>query len=119
MGGMTVAKEMIAIRVDPEWRALLDELMSLEGRDRSDTLRELVADGLRLRMREHSTPIDRCYISGTPDHAVRIYREFLDAVASELGIAGVLGNKHVLMPTPGGDGSDYIPVWTRDRAGQT
>lgn len=84
-------KDMIGLRLSPDAIHCLVERMVSDGTSKTDSIVNMIADGLRLRMLEACIS-RRLVCSRKTEDIFRLYLEFLDAKASQEGIEGPLKN---------------------------
>ena len=83
--------DVITMRLNQE---VLNVIDSVDAKSRSEAVRELIADGLRWRMREYTDkPIDPHFTDPlNTDGVIQFYGEFIQAVKHDLGLSNPDGN---------------------------
>jgi len=95
-------KSSVGFRLSPEMILLLEDKQIAPERTRA--LEALIADGLRYRMSVLSPkPISRrILLTATPEQVLEMWFQYDDAVSTECGVKGILGNQFVLKECPAG-----------------
>ncbi len=87
-------KQVKTFRLSEADQAVLAALAGELGTNDSDTLRAVIADGLRYRMMQNDPPVHSYFVETlTPEAVVADYLEFLDAVRDRAGLMGPDGKK--------------------------